>query len=96
MPKAARHAEIDAVETARVAWAARVTGAWRKSVEAVVEAGIDLGLRLDDVERLGLASERVDLDRRKEAAQRERLNINGATALEIDFLMGGFRVELNA
>ncbi len=45
MPKAARHAEIDAVETARVAWAARVTGAWRKSVEAVVEAGIDLGLR---------------------------------------------------
>ena len=30
---------MDAVETAREQWAARIAGAWRKSVEAILEAG---------------------------------------------------------
>ena len=55
---------------------------------------VDLGLRFADIDDLG--REPVNLDPRKEAAQRERLRINGATELEIGFLMGGSRVELNA
>ena len=55
---------------------------------------VDLGLRLADIGHLG--REPVNLDPRKAAAQRERLKINGATELEIGFLMGGSRVELNA
>ena len=56
---------------------------------------IDLGLRLDDVVKLGLASEPVAI-RKDEDALRERLRINGATEDEIEFLLGGERVELNS
>ena len=55
---------------------------------------VDLGLRFADIGRLG--REPVSLDPKKEIAQRERLKINGATELEIGFLLGGHRVELNA
>lgn len=56
---------------------------------------IDIGLRLADVERLGLEFEAVEIrgDREK---LRQRLTINGATKAEIDFLLSGRRVELNA
>jgi hypothetical protein len=56
---------------------------------------VDLGLRLADVERLGLASESVPIDRNEDALER-RLRINGATNDEIAFLLSGRRVELNA
>jgi DNA topoisomerase VI subunit B len=56
----------------------------------------DLGLRLDDVENLGLASERVDLGKTSVTALRNRLRRNGATEAEIAFLLGRERVELNA
>jgi len=56
---------------------------------------VDLGLRLADVGRLGLESEPFAVDRDEEAL-RARLKINGATAEEIEFLIGGERVELNA
>jgi hypothetical protein len=56
----------------------------------------NLGLRLDDVERLGLASERVDLGKTSAAALRGRLSRNGATEAEIAFLLNRERVELNA
>jgi len=52
----------------------------------------DLGLRLDDVQRLDLADERVELKR----SAREQLERNGATEDEIEFLLSGQRVELNA
>ena len=60
---------------------------------------VDLGLRLEDVERLGLASERVVITKGEKggySALRARLRINGATPAEIDFLLSGRRVELNA
>jgi hypothetical protein len=57
---------------------------------------VDLGLRLADVERLELQSERVGIDPKKRDATRRRLQINGATPREVDFLMAGQRVELNA
>jgi hypothetical protein len=58
---------------------------------------VDLGLRLADVERLALQSERVAVGggEAKDAVRR-RLRINGATEAEIEFLMSGRRVELNA
>jgi hypothetical protein len=56
---------------------------------------VDLGLRLADVERLELASEPVAIDK-DENAVRRRLAINGASEDEIEFLLGGERVELNA
>jgi hypothetical protein len=56
---------------------------------------IDLGLRLADVEALGLPSEKVRL-RDSRSATADRLRINGATPAEIGFLTGGERVELNA
>jgi hypothetical protein len=61
----------------------------------------DLGLRLDDVERLGLQSEPVNLGDVSKAALSARLRINGATEQEIEFLLTGpgkmgQRVELNA
>jgi hypothetical protein len=61
---------------------------------------IDFGLRLGDVERLGLAPEPVSFDVSKDAL-RNRLRINGATEREIEFLLigpgaTGQRVELNA
>jgi DNA topoisomerase VI subunit A len=55
----------------------------------------DLGLRLVDVELLGLASESVIVDKDRIALTR-RLRINGATDDEIAFLLSGRRVELNA
>lgn len=56
---------------------------------------IDIGLRLADVVRLGLEFEAVEIrgDREK---LRQRLTVNGATKAEIDFLLSGRRVELNA
>ena len=56
---------------------------------------VDMGLRLVDVERLGLESERVSIDKDRDTL-RERLGINGATVAEADFLLSGRRVELNA
>jgi hypothetical protein len=56
---------------------------------------VDLGLRLADVERLGLESEPVALGKNR-AALAERLKVNRATGAEIEFLMSGRRVELNA
>jgi hypothetical protein len=56
---------------------------------------VDLGLRLADVEELGLDSEQVFIG--KNAAKiRRRLSINGASADEVIFLLAGERVELNA
>ncbi len=62
---------------------------------------IDFGLRLADVERLGLASERVSLGKVSKDKLRKRLRTNGATEAEIEFLLDGpdgfgQRVELNA
>ena len=57
---------------------------------------VDLGLRLADVERLSLQSERVGIVAAKREAIRKRLVINGATAEERNFLLDGQRVELNA
>jgi hypothetical protein len=56
---------------------------------------VDLGLRLGDIERLGLESEPVALGKDREALT-ERLRVNGATQAEIEFLMSRRRVELNA
>ena len=57
---------------------------------------IDFGLRLADIERLDLDSERVDVSRNGRDALRNRLEINGASKEESDFLLSGRRVELNA
>ena len=56
---------------------------------------IDLGLRLDDVRDLELESEPVSLAAKKDKT-RETLRRNGANEDEIDFLVNGQRVELNA
>jgi hypothetical protein len=65
---------------------------------------IDIGLRLADVEELGLAPEPVDLGKNK-GNRRQNLIDNGATEAEIAFLLDtdnpdgdrtGKRVELNA
>jgi hypothetical protein len=58
-------------------------------------APIDLGLRLADVDRLGLESENVAIDKNRGALVR-RLRINGADDGEIPFLLSGRRVELNS
>ncbi len=55
---------------------------------------IDLGLRLADVEELGLESETA-FDRGDEEARRKNLRENGASEKEIKFLLKK-RVELNA
>jgi hypothetical protein len=57
---------------------------------------VDLGLRLDDVQELGLESEPVSFGSVSPSKILERLKTNGATADEIAFLMEGQRVELNA
>jgi hypothetical protein len=57
---------------------------------------VDFGLRLDDVERLGLASEPVSFGKSGKDALSDRLEINGAAKDEIEFLLSGRRVELNA
>jgi hypothetical protein len=56
---------------------------------------IDLGLRLTDVRALGLESESVSLKDSPDKI-RARLKRNGATDAEIEFLLTGRRVELNA
>src|SRR5262249_26714673 len=56
----------------------------------------DIGLRLVDVQRLELVSEPVALEEKSKAAIANRLKINGATEAEIEFLLRGRRVELNA
>jgi hypothetical protein len=60
-----------------------------------IKTVVDLGLRLIDVEELGLESESVAQDKNPNSV-RERLLINGATEAEADFLLDGDRVELNA
>jgi hypothetical protein len=55
---------------------------------------IDVGLRLKDVEACGLEPERVVIGDTRKA--RRNLQRNGATHAEIDFLLSGQRVELNA
>jgi hypothetical protein len=55
---------------------------------------IDLGLRLDDVNDLGLEAEHA-FDRGNEYQRRANLKANGATPEEIEFLLDQ-RVELNA
>jgi hypothetical protein len=61
---------------------------------------VDLGLRLEDVEAMGLEAEAVKVD--NAAARRETLELHGATEAEIEFLAepddDGMcrRVELNA
>lgn len=57
---------------------------------------VDLGLRLTDVKALDLDSEAVSLGNAAEDKLRDRLRRNGALAEEIDCLMSGQRVELNA
>jgi hypothetical protein len=57
---------------------------------------IDLGLRLTDVDDLGLASEPVSFGKVDWNKIRSRLKVNGATVEEIAFLMSRRRVELNA
>jgi hypothetical protein len=62
---------------------------------------IGLGLRLADVEALGLTPERVSFGKESKDALRRRLARNGALPDEIDFLLSGQgqngqRVELNA
>jgi hypothetical protein len=53
----------------------------------------DIGLRLSDVEELGLQGE-MQRHRNPDAAHRNLIK-NGATAEEADFIAGGTRVELN-
>jgi hypothetical protein len=60
-----------------------------------VKTIVDLGLRFADVEAEGLESEPVVQDK-DPGAVRRRLAINGATEVEIAFLLNGERVELNA
>jgi DNA topoisomerase VI subunit A len=55
----------------------------------------DIGLRLDDVEELDLESEHVAIDKNP-LRLAHTLRENGATDEEIDFLLSGRRVELNA
>jgi hypothetical protein len=57
---------------------------------------IDLGLRLTDVEELGLEAEDVHIREDARTTLAKRLRINGATEEEIAFLLDGERVELNA
>jgi hypothetical protein len=57
---------------------------------------IDLGVRLADVEEMGLESEIVSLGNVSRDKIRERLRRNGATDDEIKFLLRGERVELIA
>ena len=56
---------------------------------------VDLGLRLTDVEELDLESESTSVIGDEDTLAK-RLRINGATEEEIDFLLNGERVELNA
>jgi hypothetical protein len=60
-------------------------------------AFVDLGLRLADVERLGLQSEPVEIKGDRDARS-DTLERHGASQEEIDFLVGDEpkRVELNA
>jgi hypothetical protein len=55
---------------------------------------IDLGLRLRDVKTCGLDDEAVHVGDTRKA--RDNLRRNGATRDEVEFLVGGRRVELNA
>jgi hypothetical protein len=55
---------------------------------------IDLGLRLEDVQKYDLMSESCECN--NSLANRRGLERNGATPEEIDFLCSGQRVELNA
>ena len=57
---------------------------------------VDRGLRLTDVQELGLEFEPVSFGNVSPSKIRERLKTSGATADEIAFLMEGQRVELNA
>jgi DNA topoisomerase VI subunit B len=57
---------------------------------------VDMGLRLDDVERYGLDGlAEAAFDKGSEEARRANLEANGATPAEVEFLLNR-RVELNA
>jgi hypothetical protein len=56
----------------------------------------DFGLRLSDVETLGLQSEQVSLGNTDRDKIRRRLERNGAIATEVEFVLTERRVELNA
>jgi hypothetical protein len=56
---------------------------------------IDLGLRLADAQRYELESEPVTPPKNRHKAKRSLMN-RGATEEEIDFLLSGQRIELNA
>ena len=66
---------------------------WRYKFKNKVQL-LDIGLRLTDVEELGLESEPVTIEDDKEAIS-GTLKKHGATDKEIDFLLDGQRVELN-
>ena len=72
---------------------ARFTFTTQSGVDFKVD---DLGLRLADAQALGLDSEPVFIDPEDKDATRDRLEDQGATDTEIDFLLSGRRVELNA
>jgi hypothetical protein len=57
---------------------------------------VDLGLRVADVEELVLQSESVSLGSTNRSKICRRLHRNGATNAEVEFLLNGRRVELNA
>jgi hypothetical protein len=57
---------------------------------------VDLGLRLADVNELDLESESVSFCNTSHSKIRQRLQRNGATNAEIEFLLDEQRVELNA
>jgi hypothetical protein len=57
---------------------------------------VDLGLRIADISALSLESESVSLGNASHSKIRQRLQRNGATKAEIEFLLNGQRVELNA
>jgi hypothetical protein len=57
---------------------------------------VDLGLRLSDINELSLGSESVSFGNISHSKIRQRLQRNGATSDEIEFLLDGQRVELNA
>jgi hypothetical protein len=57
---------------------------------------VDLGLRLADINELDLESESVSLGSTSPEKIGERLKRNGATEAEVEFLLNGRRVELNA
>ena len=69
----------------------------RYEFKTPLERVVEIGLRLDHVEQLGLEPERVVIKPTEKPAARANLRANGATEGEIAFLIDGDqRVELNS